>query len=266
MFWKKLSALMLSTFLLFGVGAPLCAYAFGDDLGTKTTDNGSGDGYTTDSPQAEEQEPIIPKEPLDEGTQSMSDFLQGYQPVTSDQMAEGQKIATPIAKFIGKIITIGLALLTVWLFLQTVIDMIYILIPATQPNLSGSVQVQGKVSRCWVTTEALQAAGSATPQGARGGMGMGMRGGMGYGGGMGMRGGMGMGPGMGMGGAGGMQQQRQQTSSNMLLSYFKSRTVTLVVFGICIILLFSNIFLDFGTILGEWIYSIFTYIGNMLRG
>lgn len=267
---NRVMTLLTCLFLLLGItSTTLPVFAFGDDLGTTITDNGGNNGNGSNTNTGSEGDDfVIPKEPLDEGTQGMADFLSGYQPVTPEQMEEGKKIATPIARFIGKIITVGIAFLTVWLFLQTVIDMIYILVPATQASLSGQVQVQGKVARCWVTTEALQAGGSAMPQ-QRGGMGM-RSPGMGMG--MGMRGpGMGMGMGaspMGMGGMGspmGGAQQRQMTSSNMLLSYFKSRVVTLVVFGICVILLFSNLFLDFGTILGGWIYSIFTYIGNMMR-
>lgn len=261
--------------------------AFGDDLGTEITDGGdkgNSENTTTNNNSSQKKksnntqsgtvESPIPKEPLDDGTQSMSDFISEYQPVTPEQMEEGKEMAKPISQFIGKIITVALALLTVWMFLQTVIDLAFILVPATQPSLSGQAQVPGKVSRCWVTSEALQAAGRAgmnrTQQGGRGmrspmgyggsmgGMGYGgSMGGMGYGGGMGMRGGM---------SAGGMNAGApQQTTSNMMMAYFKSRTVTLILFGICIIMLFSNIFLDFGTVLGGWIYSIFTYFGNMLR-
>lgn len=259
---QRLKQLSLMIMILIGMTVIQPVFAFGDDLGTVQTGNGNQTTTTTNQPSTIQEATGIKKQKLDEGGDAMVDFLQNYHPVTSEQMQEGEAIARPISDLIGKVITIGLAFLTVWLFLQTVIDMAYILIPPLQPTLSGAVQVQGKVSRCWVTSEALQAGGSAMPRQAgpmrqgygASGMGMGSMG-------MGM-GSMGMGMNSPMGGAG--AQKPQQTSSNMLGTYFKSRVVTLVLFGICVVLLFSNIFLGFGSILGEWIYTIFKYIGAML--
>lgn len=111
---------------------------------------------------------------------SITDYMRGYTPVTSENMEKASVTASPIINVIGTISGFIVMVTSAAIFMVTAADLAYIGLPFT---------------RAWLNP--MYAAGGAQAGGmSMGGMGMG---------GMGMRGGMGMGMG-GMGGMGGGAQ------------------------------------------------------------
>ena len=199
---------------------------------------------------------------------AVGDYLQGYNPVTEDNMQKASVLASPIANAIGTLTGFIMIVVMAWIFAQTAIDLAYISMPFLRPTLDGG---QG------------QQQGGMGGMGMRGGMGMGMQGGMGQQGGgrcwvsdeailaiqganAGQQGGMGGMGGMGMGMQGGMgQQQQQQGGKTPIITYFGKRVVFYIFFAICSVVLLSSIFTDCGINLAALIEKIMTRINGSIN-
>lgn len=181
---------------------------------------------------------------------------------------------SPVTNILGTLVGAGIVLLWAFIFVITILDLLYITIPPIR--------------------NVLYKGGGAGAQGGMGMGGMGMRGGM-MGGGMGSGnadlkptqwisdeavncvallggggqsgagGGMGMG-GYGMGGMGGMGggAQQAQPMKSVIGTYFKKRVVFMVMLGICTIVLTSSIIMKTGINLGSWVLKIFNMFNNNL--
>jgi hypothetical protein len=260
-------ALVLSMICIIGFASPIGLYADNlDDLSksSSTNNNSSSSNSSNDS--------------------AISDYLQDYNPVTSENMQSASTYASPIVSFLGTLSGFIVMIASAGIFVVTALDLCYIGLPFTRSILNPQYQAGG------------QAGGS--PMGMGGGMGMGMRGGMGMGmqGGMGggaqgggaeyglhrrwvsdeavacvqnnmpqaQAGGMPMGGGMGMGGGmmgggmmgGGMQQQQPQPTKSVIMEYLKKRSFFLIVFAIATVILMSSIFTNCGLNLAELITKI----------
>lgn len=216
----------------------------GDD-GTATYDNGG----SSDGLKLEEND--------DAG---ISDMLRNQHPVTKDSMARAQNGVAPLVRMISGFISLILVLLSVWIFAQTAIDLVYLVVPfsrgALNPNMAsggamgamgagmgmgmgmgGGAQVSGNGGKKWVSDEAEQALneGQAGSVGAaNGAMGMGM--------------GMGMAP-------------QQNKPKNVLGIYLKKRIGFMILFAICLIVLFCTIPLTIGTTTANTLVS---WVSNFL--
>lgn len=203
-----------------------------------------------------------------EGT-GLMDYMEGYNPLTDENMQEANKLAGPLATVIGNITGVILIIVSALIFLVTALDLVYIAIPFSRrflnPNLGTGQQASGGM-----------------PMGG----GYGMRGGYG----MGAMGGMGMGaqgaaapaggghcwvsdeaiaavnlaggnqqaqPGMGAMGMGnpmaGMAQTgpQAQPTKSVICTYLKKRIVFVVIFVVCTIVLFSSALTDCGINLAQ---------------
>jgi hypothetical protein len=233
------------------------AYAWGDEIGGSSSSGSDSSSSSNSSSSSSNSGSAM----TDESSQTMADYLQNYQPVTSEDMEQGQAVVKPFVRYAGTFITAGIVILTICLFLLTVLDLAYIIVPPLRNVLykggqGGGSMMPGSMmpgrgmgpSRSgggggtqWVSQEAIQAV-----QASGGGM---------QGNNL-MRGSMG--PGNYGGGS-------APTGSNALVTYFKSRVVTMVVFGVCCVLLFTNIFFNVGTAIAEFIYNILAFIMQMLN-
>lgn len=170
----------------------------------------------------------------------------------AEASAKANEYMHPIAKAANLIFAIILSFAFIAMFVITALDLLYIAVPPVRSILyKGGAQASGG-----------------------GGMGMGGMGGMGGGFGGGMGGGMAQpqqssiqlisdeavaavqasqpqqGGGM-MGGFGGGASQPTSTKS-VIASYMKKRTIFLVLFGVCAVLLSTTIFTDIGVSVGSW--------------
>lgn len=224
------------------------------------------------------------------GSESITDYLRGYTPVTAENMASAATAASPLVNVIGTISGFIVMVTSAAIFMVTAADLAYIGLPFT---------------RAWLNP--MYAAGGAQaggmPMGGMGMGGMGMRGGVGMGmggmggmgggaqapvesglrrrwvsdeavycvntycqpqqqaqGGMPMGGGMGMGMG-GMGAMGGMgmggQQQQPMPMKSVIFEYLKKRVFFLIVFAVATTVLMSSVFTDCGINLGLLTIKIF---------
>lgn len=215
----------------------------GDD-GTATYDNGG----SSDGLKLEEND--------DAG---ISDMLRNQHPVTKGSMARAQNGVAPLVRMISGFISLILVLLSVWIFAQTAIDLVYLVVPfsrgALNPNMAsggamgamggmgmgmgmgGGAQVSGNGGKKWVSDEAEQALneGQAGSVGAaNGAMGMGMS--------------MGMAP-------------QQNKPKNVLGIYLKKRIGFMILFAICLIVLFCTVPLTIGTTTANTLVS---WVSNFL--
>lgn len=263
--FKKL-ALVLSVMCIIAFASPICLYA------TSLDDLSQTNGSSNDS------------SPSSEDGNAVSDYLQGYTPITDENMEQASQLAGPVATAIGTITGFIIIVVSAGIFLVTALDLVYIGIPFTRsflnPNYGAAAQ-----------------GGGMPPMG---GMGMGM-GGMGMRGmGMGMAGGMQqgsqpmhnkcfvsdeavacvnmvmaqqapqggmMGGGMSpMGGMmGGMQaQQAPVHTKSVILQYLKKRSVFLVIFAVCTVILMSSIFTDCGINLAALLNKVLTKLNGAI--
>lgn len=186
--------------------------------------------------------------------------------ITSEDMEKASKLAAPIVNTIRWVIAILLVLFPALLILNTMIDLLCILISPFRraveavnggagasgmggmPGMGGIGGMGGMgmggmpgaaapaddgsiftMVAKWASAEASAAILASKPAGAgAGGMGM-----------------------MGMGGYG--QPASAAKPKSVLVQYFKKRTVALVVAGVCIICFACTAFTDLGLSLGSWI-------------
>lgn len=191
----------------------------------------------------------------------ISNMLRNQHPVTQDSMARAQNGVAPLVRMISGFISLILVLLSIWIFAQTAIDLVYLVVPFSRgmlnPNMAasggaamgamgagagmgmgmGGAQVSGNGGKKWVSDEAEQALneGQAGSVGAaNGAMGMGM--------------GMGMAP-------------QQNKPKNVLGIYLKKRIGFMILFAICLIVLFCTVPLTIGTTTANTLVS---WVSNFL--
>lgn len=197
------------------------------------------------------------------------EVLYGQTAITQEDAQEAARIAAPAVKVIRVAMSLVLAILPVLMLFSSIVDITCLTISPLRKAI--------------MTTSDDAGTGAGAGGMGMGGMGMGMGGGaaaaapMGFtakiaqfaskeaqetareccgapaAGGMG--GGMGMGMGMGMGGMGmgGGAAAPAPSSKNLLLTYFKKRTIFLVVFGVCVVVFSCTAFTDLGLQVGAWI-------------
>lgn len=210
---------------------------------------------------------------------AVSDYLNGYTPITDENMAKASTLASPFANFLGTVAGGIVIVVQAAIIVVTALDLAYIGLPFTRSLLNPSYGAGGGAAGGGMGMGGMGMGGFGGGYGRMGGMG-GMGGMQGQGdqgssglrrqwvsdeavlavqnaqpqqsgggmGGMGM-GGMGMG-GMGMGGMGGQQQQPQSTKS-VIATYFKSRVFFIIIFTIATIILTSSILTHSGINLAQ---------------
>lgn len=207
------------------------------------------------------------------GSGGIAGYIEDYEPITDEQMTSAANIASPAVSIIGKVVGVILVLVIAGVSAITALDLVYIGIPP----------VRGL----------LYSGGTTSGNSAMGNQGMGM-GGMGYGSNHYGRGGMGMngmqqpnnGQVSSFGGmqwvsdeavdcvaqAGGSANMQQQNPSQMMpgmdggqqpkgtksviIMYLKRRTVFIVIFIVCSVVLFSSAVMGTGVNIGNWIIRI----------
>ena len=194
---------------------------------------------------------------------AISDYLKGYNPITSEQMAEAVTITSPIVNFLG--IVSGAIITVVWaaVFVVTAIDFLYIAVPTVRPLIDG-----GGTQQSGMMQGGYGSYGSMQPQQQNKGFrlvsdeakdvvtlhaGGGQQQGGGYNGGYG-------------GGYGqvGMQQPQKQNTKLLIGEYLKKRTLFMIIFTIATTLLMSSVFTDCGLNLAELAIKIFEKLNGKI--
>lgn len=182
-------------------------------------------------------------------------FFKGYNPVTEDNLKTGSYWATPIVDFLGNLVGFGMALIMIWVVVQTVIDLLYWAIPTIRPLLEpqqsgalqggmngmGGAQQQRSKIRITVSDDMTQSLGGGVQQG-------GMMQPQGQYGGGGLGGGLGVGYNTG--------GQQQQEPKHVLTTYFKKRVLSLIILGVCAAVLLSSLLIDTGINVGAFIVKL----------
>lgn len=273
---KAIKLFMVPILMLFalGIGANV---ATADDLGGFNSDsgnsssqtynwdnqlNGGNDGNegssTTDNSGSSDG---LKLEKNDDA--GISNMLSNQHPVTKDSMARAQNGVAPLVRMISGFISLILVLLSIWIFAQTAIDLVYLVVPVSRGILNtgmaaggatmgamgggmgmgmgGGAQVSGNGGKKWVSDEAEQALneGQAGSVGAANGA-MGMN--------------MGMGMGMGM-------APQQNKPKNVLGIYVKKRIGFMILFAISLVVLFCTVPLTIGTTTANTLVS---WVSNFL--
>ena len=266
---KLVKFVMVPILMLFalGVGANV---ATADDLGGFSSnsgndssqsynwDNQSNNGNSGNSGNGGSSEGLQLEENDDAG---ISNMLRNQHPVTTDSMTRAQNGVAPLVRMISGFISLILVLLSIWIFAQTAIDLVYLVVPFSRgmlnPGMSaggaamgamstgmgmgmgGGAQVSGNGGKKWVSDEAEQALneGQAGSVGAANGA-------------------MGMNMGMGMGMA-----PQQNKPKNVLGIYLKKRVGFMILFAISLVVLFCTIPLTIGTTTANTLVS---WVSNFL--
>lgn len=252
---KKLTVvfMLLLTLCLF----PAFSVSAGslDDLGQ------SGDSQSTESTQEQKY--------TDES--GLVDYMNGYTPITNENMEQAQGWSQPIVKFIGTVTSFIILITVSLMFLTTALDLLYISFPPVRGILNpeanaqpagggmgamGGMGMRGGMmggmgggaqpsagGRKWISDEAVAAYQMTQPQQGGGMMGGGMMGGMGA-----------------MGGA----QAQPASTKSAIFTYLKKRMFFLIVYGITTVVLFSSVLMGFGANIGVFILNIFGKLtGNL---
>lgn len=172
------------------------------------------------------------EEQINDNDNAVSDYLNDYTPITEDNMAKASVLASPIANFIGNLAGFILIVVDGGLVVVTALDLAYIGLPFTRETLTSKRQ--------FVSDEALAVVPKPTPQGMPGQPPM-------MGGGMNPMMSGGMNP-MGMPGA---PNQQQQSTKSVILTYFKKRTIFIVLFIVASIVLTSSLLTHSGINIAE---------------
>ena len=191
----------------------------------------------------------------------ISNMLRNQRPVTKDSMTRAQNGVAPLVRMISGFISLILVLLSIWIFAQTAIDLVYLAVPFSRGMLNpgmaaggtamgamstgmgmgmgGGAQVSGNGGKKWVSDEAEQALneGQAGSVGAANGA-------------------MGMNMGMGMGMA-----PQQNKPKAVLGIYLKKRVGFMILFAISLVVLFCTIPLTIGTTAANTLVS---WVSNFL--
>ena len=250
-------------------------------------------GDTVESETTVVESPIISNESETTGyNKGLTSYIKGYEPITEENMAAAQTIASPIVNVIGNITGFLVIIAIAAIGLVTGFDLLYIGVPFLRPYLDpaygmgaqaggapmgggmpmmggyghrgmmggmmGGMQAQQQqpMGKCFVSDEAKACLAMVNPAPAGGGMPMG---GMPMGG-MPM-GGMPMG-GMPMGG----QQQPQMSTKSVIFTYLKKRTFFIVIFVVASIFLTSSILLDCGINMAELLFKVVAKFNSVMNG
>jgi len=258
-------ALVLSVICIIAFASPVGIYAssldelLGDDTTTSSSDDGSNGNVTVDNGE----------------DYSISDYMRGYNPISSENMQQASKLATPVANVIGTITGFIMIITVSFIFLTTALDLLYIAFPPIRPRLNpemgqasgGGMPMGGMgmgmrggmmggmgapagggaapMQRRWVSDEAVAAVSMANPAPQGGGM-------MGGMGGMGMMGGMGAAP------------QPAMSTKSVIGTYFKKRIFFVIIFACASVVLMSSILLDCGINLAELLLKIFEKLNGSI--
>ena len=172
------------------------------------------------------------EEQANDNDNAVSDYLNDYTPITNDNMAKASTLASPLANFLGNLAGFILIVVDGSLVVVTALDLAYIGLPFTRETLTSKRQL--------VSDEAIAVVPKPTPQGMPGQPPM-------MGGGMNPMMGGGMNP-MGMPGA---PNQQQQSTKSVILTYFKKRTIFIVLFIVASIVLTSSLLTHSGINIAE---------------
>lgn len=258
---KKVLITGMLAFSLFTSVAPVThAYATGVSIDSITQDNSNSRNSSRDTDDYEEEESSRSAGKSKSSSSadaesyknnSIQSYMKGYKPITDQNMEDASHFANPLTSKIGTLSGIVLMLTMAGIFLVTAVDLIYIYIPPLRGLLGGGQQQssgggmgmgmgmssQSQSSGGWklVSDDALQAVASGGSQSSGGGMGMGM----------------------------GMSSQ-PQSKKNVAFAYLKTRVISLTVFGICSVLLFSSLFTDFGMDVGGMVIHFVTSLMSQM--
>ncbi|MNL91313.1 hypothetical protein D3C81_10450 [compost metagenome] len=196
--------------------------------------------------------------------------------VDKEASEKASKIVSPIAKIMNAASAVVLGVASAALFVITALDLAYLSVPPIRGLLDGGGQSSGgssggfgggygggygggfggssggsqTASRCWISDEAKAALGGGDTGSSGGGFGGGGFGG-GYGG------------GFGGGGFGGGSEKKPTKLA--IVTYLKSRTIFLVIFGVCVILFSTTVFTDLGIRIGMWLLSVVSKGTNSIQ-
>ena len=168
------------------------------------------------------------EEQANDNDNAVSDYLNDYTPITNDNMAKASTLASPIANFLGNLAGFILIVVDGGLVVVTALDLAYIGLPFTRETLTSKKQL--------VSDEAIAVVPKSAPQGMPGQPPM--------------MGGMNpmMGGGMNMPGA---SNQQPQSTKSVILTYFKKRTLFIVLFIVASIVLTSSLLTHSGINIAE---------------
>lgn len=269
---KVIKFFMVPILMLFALGIGANA-ATAEDLGGFGSDSGDGSSQTynwdNQSSNGDDGNSTYDNGGSSDGLKleenddaGISEMLRNQHPVTKDSMARAQNGVAPLVRMISGFISLILVLLSVWIFAQTAIDLVYLVVPFSRgvlnPNMAssgamgggmgmgmgmgvgmgmGGAQVSGNGGKKWVSDEAEQALneGQAGSVGAANGA-------------MGMSMGVGMTP-------------QQNKPKNVLGIYLKKRIGFMILFAICLIVLFCTVPLTIGTTTANTLVS---WVSNFL--
>ncbi len=226
-----------------------------------TQGNNGGNGLTDENGRNPVQQ-FKDNLPNNNDGSGITDYLNGYNPVDRDSMNRAQSVVSPLANVIKTVISVILVALPVILFLVSAVDMVYLTVPFSRSllcpggqesmsSMSGGMggygagygggygsgmgaQMTGSSGRKFISDDAeqaLQEAQAASAGAANSSMGM-------------------------QAGYGGMQEAKPAKSKSPLMIYMKKRVWMYIVFGLSLILLFSNVWLQWGAGLANWIVSL----------
>lgn len=284
----KTKFLSLIATVIVGLSALSCT-AFADDLdnlGTTLPDAATTTSSVTSSvPEA--STPVVEDESDPVGTAGSISDAYGQLGMSSEDIEKAAETVAPVVAFVNYAIGVVVAILGTILLAVTVIDLVYIISPqfirnigsngaqqapqggmmggmggmmgaqqAQQPQATGFAALISDDCRAALAECGTAAATpGAAPMGG-GGFGGGMGGGFGGGFGGGYGGGFG-GGGM-MGGMGAQQAPAAPKTKTVALCYLKKRVFSLVIIGVCIVVLTCTCFLDVGMKVGTWILEMVT--------
>lgn len=254
---KRLFGSLSALLVVFILSTMMAIPVFADDL-----DGLTGDGTTVSQDAGSSGQ----------GVGALGEALQDYNPVSDENVANAQEIASPIVNLIGNAVGVITLVVGAAIFLITAIDFIYIGLPPFRGLLTSRWQLP--------SDEAIAVVQPPMQNGMQNGMAGGMNGMSGGMGGMGMRGGMGMNGmsgGMGMNGMGGMaggmngmqngmQNGQQMPFKSCITAYLKKRVVFLVIFTIALILLTSSAITGMGINLAALLFKVIEKINEMING
>ena len=196
---------------------------------------------------------------------AVGDYIANQEVVGQEQMQKASHMTSGITNLIGIIAGAIVTITSAAIFLVTALDLLYIAVPFTRSYLApqqsgGGMSMGGGFGggmmggmggmgaqqpaqsgslggKQWVSDEALACVQPAGGQGQMGGMPMG-----------------------GFGGVGG--QQQAPSTKSAITQYFKKRSIFIVIFAVCAIVLMSSVFTDCGINLAKLLFKIMDKVNN----
>ena len=204
------------------------------------------------------------------GGNGLTDYMHNYNQISDENMGKAAAQMSPITNFIGFLAGCILIIAIAGIGFTTACDLLYIAVPVIRPLLNSQPAAQGGMPGAMPgAMPGMTGMGMAPAAGGIGGTlrkivvisdecrnAVSMAGGDpnaaapaagGFGGGFG-------GPGMGMPGMGmpGMPGAAPQVSKkNVMITYLKSRLLYIIIFAVCVTVLFSSLLMDCGINLGQ---------------